>query len=103
MMLLACMDTWLMDSKPLFRERKAITVPRVIPPSIFCPYHSCTHQSRDGIADIAKRPFDPRWSSGWPALHSASAWTIQLAEAFQGLLLMGKDLDHLLASIISSM
>ena len=33
--LLACMDTWLMGIlKPLFRLRKAITVPRVMPPTL---------------------------------------------------------------------
>ena len=61
--------------------------------------HSRTHQSADGIADISQLCIDRHHDVGVAVglLCTLLQLIIQLAEAFQGLLLMGKDLDHLLA------
>ena len=61
--------------------------------------HGCTHQSADGVADIAQLSVDGHHDVG-EAVGLPGAvleLVVQLAEALEGFLLVGEDLDDLLA------
>ena len=61
--------------------------------------HGCTRQSTDGIADVAQLGSDGHDDVGKAVglLGAVLELIVQLAEALEGLLLVGKDLDDLLA------
>ena len=61
--------------------------------------HGCTHQSADGVADVAQLSVDGHHDVGEAVglLGAVLELVIQLAEALEGLLLVGEDLDDLLA------
>ncbi len=99
MMLLACMDTWLMGMlKLLVQARKAMTVPSVMPPTPPTAM-AAPASSTDGVADVAQLCGDGHDDVGEAVglLGAVLQLVVQLAEAVQGLLLVGEDLDDLLA------
>ena len=61
--------------------------------------HGCAHQSTDGVADVAQLSVDGHHDVGEAVglLGAVLELVVQLAEALEGFLLVGEDLDDLLA------
>ena len=61
--------------------------------------HGCAHQSADGVADVAQLSVDGHHDVGEAVglLGAVLELVVQLAEALEGLLFVGEDLDDLLA------
>lgn len=98
-MLLACMDTWLdghIEALVQGQERHDRTQRDAAHAG---DGHGGTHQSTDSVADIAQLSVDGHHDVGEAVglLGAVLELVVQLAEALEGLLLVGEDLDDLLA------